>query len=68
MYPTCRYHPTLAPKGALFTDEAAFAALSEEWVDTPAKFPVETEGHPIIPEETEESPVKPKRAKKEKAS
>lgn len=31
-YPTCRYHPTEAPKGRKFTNEAEFNALSAEWV------------------------------------
>lgn len=39
MVPTFMYHPTIAPKGKKFTDDEAFAALSDEWVDTPAKFP-----------------------------
>ena len=39
MYPTFRYHPTEAPTGRKFTDDAEFAALGPEWVDTPAKFP-----------------------------
>ena len=39
MYPTFRYHPVLAPDGQKFTDDAEFDALSEEWVDTPTKFP-----------------------------
>lgn len=38
-YPTCRYHPTEAPLGRKFTDEAAFDALGPDWVDTPTKFP-----------------------------
>ena len=36
---TFRYHPILAPLGRRFTDEAEFLALSDEWVDTPTKFP-----------------------------
>lgn len=36
-FPTFRYHPTLAPEGKKFTDEAEFAELGPEWVDTPAK-------------------------------
>jgi hypothetical protein len=39
MYPTYRYHPTLAPNGRKFTDQAELDALSDEWVDTPTKFP-----------------------------
>ena len=37
---TFMYHPTLAPNGQKFTTEAAVLALSADWVDTPAKFPV----------------------------
>lgn len=36
---TVMYHPTEAPTGRLFTDEAEFNALGPEWFDTPAKFP-----------------------------
>ena len=39
MYATFRYHPIEAPTGRKFTDDAAFAALGPDWVDTPAKFP-----------------------------
>lgn len=39
MFPRFRYHPTEAPQGKKFTDEAEFHALGPEWVDTPAKFP-----------------------------
>jgi len=38
-YPTFRYHPVEAPAGRKFTDEAEFASLGPEWVDTPDKFP-----------------------------
>lgn len=44
MYPTYRYHPTLAPNGIKFTDEDEFNALGPDWVDTPAKFPPITAG------------------------
>lgn len=37
MYPTFMFHPTLAPEGRKFTDEAELHALSDEWVDTPTK-------------------------------
>ena len=39
MHPTYLYHPTEAPTGRKFTDEAAYAALGPDWVDTPTKFP-----------------------------
>ena len=58
MYPTFRYHPTKAPHGRRFTDEAEFNALSEEWVDTPAKFPpptsaeIEARFDQLLPPET----------------
>lgn len=42
-YATFRYHPTEAPAGRKFTDKAEFLALSDEWVDTPAKFPAQSE-------------------------
>ena len=57
MYPTFRYHPTLAPEGRKFTDEAEFNDLGPEWVDTPAKLP---------PPEPEPEAA-PKRVKKERS-
>lgn len=58
-YPTVRYHPTLAPKGQVFKDADAFAALSDEWVDTPTKFPAETPALDVLP-------VFPRRSRKSK--
>jgi hypothetical protein len=39
MHPTFLYHPTLAPSGRKFVDEATLNALGDGWVDTPTKFP-----------------------------
>lgn len=39
MYPTFMFHPVLAPSGRIFTNEAELAALTDQWVDSPAKFP-----------------------------
>lgn len=55
MYPTCRYHPTEAPLGRIFTDQAAMDALGPAWVDTPAKFStvtVEPEASEVVASET----------------
>ena len=40
MDPIYYYHPTEAPTGRRFTDEAEVAALGPEWVDTPTNFPL----------------------------
>lgn len=62
MFPTFRYHPTLAPKGIKFTDEATFLALSDEWVDTPAKFEAAEPEADVV---TEDAPKKRGRKAKE---
>ena len=63
MYPTFRYHPTLAPEGKKFTNQADYDALGPEWVDTPAKFPLDpvpADDAPVV-----DRPVGGRRARKE---
>ena len=62
-YPTFKYHPTEAPQGKRFTDEAEFAALSAEWVDTPAKFAAPED--PPVPADPP-ADVAPRRGRKPK--
>lgn len=57
-YPTFRYAPQ-APDGIKFTDEASFAALGPEWVDSPAKLPPPVEPSAV----SEDTPKKGRKAK-----
>ena len=47
-YPSFSYHPTEAPKGRKFTNEAEYTALGPAWVDTPTKFPVLNVTAPLV--------------------
>lgn len=40
-YPSCVYHPTVAPKGRDVANEAERLALGPGWYATPADFPKE---------------------------
>lgn len=55
--PTFCYHPTDAPMGRKFTDQAVVDALGPDWVDTPAKF--QTHNVPADQEKTGEYQEKP---------
>ena len=63
---TWMYHPTLARNGRVFETEDA-ALLSEEWVDTPARFPG-GRLHGAPPEATQAPQVSPLHRALEKAA
>lgn len=61
--PTFWYHPTEAPLGRKFTDEAECVGLGPEWVDTPTKFPAPDPVSVTEPDLTAPTPKKGRKAK-----
>lgn len=72
VFPKWLYHKVLKPEGFICRSDAEFAGLGDGWVDSPAKFEVETmtsaevqaavdSGEAEIPAEATTEAVEPKR-------